>query len=258
MEVAMMKINRKSLGLFLAAACFFAGCAEPLTFSHDFKREGLAQYNRGEYIDAGGSFKAAARQDPTDYQTQYYLGLTAEKTGQFHSAVEAYKLCLKLRTQTPAGRFDIAMRDRVTSRMAALIAHSDDPTPEINEIAVVAARDKDSEEYRLLARIYALRGDPDSAVDSYRRAFSYGDGDANLAREYAFYLLKIDQVSEGTRVLKIAWRLDPSDRQVARTLKELGVTDSDLVVSDVRIENPPVQAAATPASAWDTVTAPKD
>src|ERR1700722_5994916 len=122
MEVAMMKINRKSLGLFLAAACFSAGCAEPLTFSHDFKREGLAQYNRGEYIDAGGSFKAAARQDPTDYQTQYYLGLTSEKNGQFHSAVEAYKLCLKLRTQTPAGRFDIAMRDRVTSRMAALIA----------------------------------------------------------------------------------------------------------------------------------------
>jgi tetratricopeptide (TPR) repeat protein len=258
MEVAMMKINRRSLGLLIAAACLSAGCAEPLTFSHDFKRNGIAQYNGGEYIDATGSFKAAARQDPTDYQTQYYLGITSEKTGEFHSAVEAYRLCLKLQTQTPAGRMDVPMRERVLSHLAAVIARSDDPTPEMNAIQAEAAGEQSSLDYRLLARIYALRGDADSAVDSYRRAFAIADGDSILTREYAFYLLKIDQVAEGTRVLKIAWRLDPSDKQVARAMVELGIKDSDIEVSSTRLENEPVPASATPASAWDTETAPKD
>jgi Tfp pilus assembly protein PilF len=259
MEVAVSK-KLASFALVGSVAGLFAllsGCADPLTYSQDFKREGLRQFNRGQYLDAAGSFQAAAKQDPTDYQTQYYLGLSYEKTNDYQLAVEAYSWCLKQRTQTPNGRFDVAMREKVITRLSGLIARSTHGEPEIDAIQQAAAADRSPDEYRLLARIYALRGDPDSAVDSYRRALSFAPDDALLSKEYGFYMLKINQLAEATRLLKISYDANSSDRQVARTLQELGVTDSQLNVSSTRIEE---QAADTtpPQSAWDMATTPKD
>ena len=247
-------ILASSAALF-AGASLIAGCAEPLTYSHDFKHAGLAQYNRGEYLDAAGSFQAAAKQDPTDYYTQYYLGLSREKSGQFESAVTSFRLCLKLRTQTPAGRQDVAMREKALAQLAPIIARGDFADPEINAIQKEAAAEHLSEDYRLLARVYALRGDADSAVSSYKDGFTYSPDDFTLAKEYGFYLLKINQTAEGTRILKKAWQLDSTDRQVASALRELGVTDSQLIVRSDRIEANEPQT--TPQTAWDAQIAPK-
>jgi Tfp pilus assembly protein PilF len=238
-----------------SAACVLAGCAQPLSYSQDFKHEGIRQYNSGEYLAAAGSFKASARQNPADYQTQYYLGLTEEKNGESQSAIEAYRLCLKLRPATPAGRFDVAMREKVLNRLAPLIAHTEPADPEINALQQEAAADRSPDDYRLLARVFALRGDADSAMTSYRSGFSVAPDDFLLAKEYGFYLLKVNQPAEGTRVLKLAWQIDSSDRQVDQTLRDLGVGNAQLVVSNSRIENEPL---ATPETAWDVSTAPKE
>lgn len=249
---------KRHFSIVLGAILLIAGCAtEPLTFSQDFKRDGLQQYNSGDYVKAAGSFKAAAKQDPTDYQTQYYLGLSYEKTGDPEEAVEAYKLCLKLRPQMPAGRADIALREKVMGHLAALIAHGDFAEAEINGIQSVAKAQESSEDYRLLARIFAMRGDADSAVDSYRRALSFAGDDFILTKEYGLYLLKINQTAEGTRVLKIAWHLNPVDRQVASTLRQLGVTESDFFVNSTSIEQQ-ASASSPPQTAWDAATTPRD
>jgi tetratricopeptide (TPR) repeat protein len=241
--------------LTAAVAALLTGCAEPLTYSQDFKHNGLAQYNRGEYLDAAGSFKAAAKQDPTDYMTQYYLGLSDEKSGQFESAVSAFRLCLKLRPAMPAGRADVATREKVLAHLAPLIARGDFADPEINAIQTEAAAEHLSEDYRLLARVHALRGDADSAITCYKDGFTYAPEDFPLAKEYGFYLLKMDQTADGTRILKKAWQLDPTDRQVASALRELGVTDSQLIVRSDRIEAP--EPATTPQTAWDASIAPR-
>jgi Tfp pilus assembly protein PilF len=241
--------------VLLAGAVMLAGCAEPMTYSGDFKREGLRQYNRGEYVDAAGTFKAAARQDPTDYQTQYYLGMSQEKNDQVQSAVAAYRLCLKLRVQTPAGRQDIAMREKVLNHLAALIARADFADAEINALEQEAAAEHSSEDFRLLARVFALRGDADSAVDSYRRGFAFVPDDFMLAKEYGLYLLKINQTAEGIRILKLAWQLNDYDPQVASTLAALGVTTNQLWVSSTKIESEP---PSTPQTAWEVDTAPRD
>jgi Tfp pilus assembly protein PilF len=238
-----------------AFAGLLAGCADTLTYSQDFKHNGLRQYNRGEYIDAAGSFKAAAKQDPTDYQTQYYIGLCEEKNGEPQSAVGAFRLCLKLRIQMPAGRADIAMREKVLAHLAPLIARGDFADPEINSIQQEAAAEHSSEDYRLLARIYALRGDADSAVTSYKSGLNFAPDDFALTKEYGFYLLKLNQTGEGTRMLKQAWQLDPTDKQVAMALRELGVTDAQLIVRSDRIEG--TEPQATPQTAWDASIAPR-
>jgi len=243
--------------LVMTSTLFVAGCAEPLTYSQDFKREGTRQFNRGEFVDASGSFKAAAKQDPTDYQTQYLLGLSYEKSGNEQLAAEAYRLCLKLRPQMPAGRADIAMREKVIGRLAGLVAHGTFTEAQIDSIQTEAQETKSADDYRLLARILALRGDGDSAVANYRRAINTAPDDFLLTKEFAFYMLKINQTAEGTRLLKTAWQLDPSDRQVAIKLRELGVNDSQLAVSPTRIEEQAADTSA-PASNWDAMTVPRD
>jgi Flp pilus assembly protein TadD len=259
MEVAVFYSRFKVLGGLLAAgigAGLLVGCAEPLTYSHDFKREGFREFNQGDYVNAAGTFKAAARQDPTDYQTQYYLGLSLERNGDYDTAIAAYRLCLKLRPQMPAGRMDIGMRERCTARLASVIAKESFADTEIDAIEREAAAERSAQDYRLVARIFALRGDADSAVDNYRHAMAVSDDDFILTKEYGLYLVKINQTVEAAAVLKKAWKLDPSDRVVASNLRGLGVTDAQLVVSSTTIEEP---AQAPPSgSAWDSVTAPRD
>jgi Tfp pilus assembly protein PilF len=238
------------VALGVAAGVFIAGCAEPLTYSQDFKRQGVRDFNDTQFVKAAGDFQAAARQDPADYQTQYYLGLCYQQTGQFHQAVEAYKLCLQLRVQTPAGRADLPTREKCTSRLASLIAASDTAEPEINALQSQADATQSPDDYRLLARIFAIRGDADSAVASYRKATSHADEDASLMKEYGLYLLQINQTTEATRVLKDAYHMQPQDRQVLAALHGLGVTDDQLQLSPVHLQEPP--APAQPAGATDS------
>jgi Tfp pilus assembly protein PilF len=254
----MFKSSARSVIASIILACgagVLAGCAQPLSFSQDYKRVGISQYNSGEYLAAAGSFKSSAKENPADYQTQYYLGLSEEKNNEPQSAIEAYRLCLKLRPATPAGRFDVAMREKVLNRVAPLIARAEPADFEINAIQTEAASEKSAEDYRLLARVFALRGDADSAMDSYRRGFSVAPDDFLLAKEYGLYLLKVNQPAEGTRVLKLAWQINSTDRQVNQTLRDMGVDYGQLVVSNSRIESEPL---ATPQTAWDVSTAPKE
>lgn len=241
------------VGLALAA---LAGCAETMTYSRDFKREGLQSFNAGDYVTAAGSFKAAAKQDPTDYYTQYYLGLSSERSGDVQQAIEAYRLCLKLRPQTPAGRQDIAMRERATARLATVIATASVADPEVDAMQKEAAAEKSIEDYRVLARVCALRGDADSAVDNYRRGLAIADDDFILTKEFGLYLVKINQTTEAGSVLKKAWNLNPSDQQVVDALRGLGITDSQLVGSPVRLEE--VATPVTGSTAWDQDITPRD
>jgi Flp pilus assembly protein TadD len=255
MEVAVNHSFLKIAGICFSIAAL-TGCAEQMTYSRDFKRDGLQNFNAGDYVTAAGSFKAAARQDPTDYQTQYYLGLSSERTGDVQEAIAAYRLCLKLRVQTPAGRQDIAMREKATARLAAVIATASVADPEVDAIQKEAAAERSSEDYRIAARVCALRGDADSAVDDYRHGMAIADDDFVLTKEFGLYLVKVNQTTEAGSVLKKAWKLNPSDRQVVEALRGLGITDSQLITSPVRVEE--VAMPVTGKSAWDMDVAPRD
>jgi Tfp pilus assembly protein PilF len=250
----------KSFGTLLAlslGACALSGCAEPLTYSKDFQRNGITQYNSGDYLDAAGSFKASARQDPTNYQTQYYLGRCYEQVGDDESAIEAYRLCLKLRPQMPAGRADVAMRERVLSRVSALIARSQSAETELNSLQAEAAASKSVEDYRIVARVFALRGDADSAIDSYRKGLECEDDNFILTKEFGLYLVKINQTTAAADILRKAWNLDSSDPQVAMALRGLGVSGAQLAVSSTTIEQSSPAPAAS-GSGWDAIVAPRD
>jgi len=85
-------IYRAILAAFIGGAALLSitGCADMLTYAKDAKRDGIQQYNDGKYADAVGSFKNAARQDPTDPDTEYWLGLSFEQNKDYHEAIVAY------------------------------------------------------------------------------------------------------------------------------------------------------------------------
>ena len=199
----------------LLGSFFAMGCGtELLTYSHDFQREGLKQYDSGDYVDAIGAFTAAAKQDPADYHTQFYLGQCYEQTDSFHQAVLAYKLCLALIQQSPAGRMDIATRDKAFDALANLIGKDVAPDAEIEVIATDASTQQSAEDYHLLARIFTVKGDADSALDNYHHALILEPDDFRLNKEFGLYLLKMSQTQQATQVLEHAHDLNPTDKEV--------------------------------------------
>ena len=53
-----------------------AGCQDVLTYSDQTREAGMTAYMQGDYPKAAGAFRSALRQDPRDYRSHYYLGMS--------------------------------------------------------------------------------------------------------------------------------------------------------------------------------------
>src|SRR5437868_12530100 len=101
------------LGLTLVLGGFvavLAGCADTLTYSKDSRAYGLKLMQDKEYADAAGAFRNGVKQNPTDYESYFYLGQCYDQMNQRHDAIAAYKTCLLQMSHTLQGRDDVAFR----------------------------------------------------------------------------------------------------------------------------------------------------
>src|SRR5690348_10386207 len=99
------------VALTLALSGFTAGvigCAETLTYSKDSRAHGLELMQQKEYTDAAAAFRNGVKQNPTDYESYFYLGQCYDQTNQRHDAIAAYKTCLLEMSHTLQGRDDVA------------------------------------------------------------------------------------------------------------------------------------------------------
>ncbi|HTW94924.1 MAG TPA: tetratricopeptide repeat protein [Tepidisphaeraceae bacterium] len=203
----------------LLGSLLLMGCGtDMLTYSHDYQHEGLKEYNNGDYVDAIGAFTAASKQDPADYQTQYWLGQCYEQTGAYTHAVLSYRLCLTLIQQSPRGRMDVQTHTEAFDDLANLIGRNDNAEAEIDSLTSEASTTKSAEDYHLLGRIFTIRGDPDSALDNYRHAIILDPDNFALNKEFGLYLLKMNQTQEAQQVLQHAHDLNPDDSEVNQSL----------------------------------------
>src|SRR5262249_44757313 len=146
------------------------GCADQITYSKDSREAGLIHMQKQEYAEAAGAFRNGTRQNPTDYEAYFYLGQANDKMNQRQEAIAAYKTCLDVMSRTLAGRDDINFRQGVLNALAESISKSDARDAETDAIETKARGRSVAEDYFLLGKIYAFRGDADSAIDSYNRA----------------------------------------------------------------------------------------
>ena len=245
-----MTTSHSSLSRFSIIAMLLlglVGCAgqEVISRNEDHRRQGIEQFNQQNYADAAGSFRSAARSDPRDYKSLFYLGASYERMNQYHQAVEAYKSSLDAQPRTLAGAEDEAGRLRTMDAMAGLVARADTRDQELNLIEQRAKTGQDPTDFFLLAKIYRHRGDADSAVDAYNRAVLKNPKDFAVTKEYGLYLAQLrDQRAEKT--LRKAYAMRSGDAEVASALRQLGVVPGPALKDEKDLVPPPVPKGPIP------------
>jgi tetratricopeptide (TPR) repeat protein len=232
-------------GVFLS----LTGCGtDMLTYAQDAKHAGIGQYNDGNYADAAGSFRNAVRQDPTDPETEYWLGLSYEKTGSYHEAINAYKTALILLPEPGTAHYSQQLHDKAFDRLAYVVA-KDDPTNTETDLLVQTASDqKSAEQYWLLGRVFRYRGDPDTAMDDYHRSIQINPDNFAIQKELGLYLEQLGQIQEASAVLRDAYRLNQYNDDVNAALLRVGMTPGPGLLSQDTVRTlPPSTPAVDPS-----------
>jgi Flp pilus assembly protein TadD len=199
------------------------GCGDMLTWAAQAKQQGIEQYNDGRYAQAAGSFRNAARQDPADPETEYWLGMSYEQIHCYHEAINAYKTALRLQPDPSSVRFDHQLHDNAFDRLARVVAQIDASNTETDLIVKTATDTKESDQYRLLGRIFRYRGDADTALDDYRRAVQLNPDNYVAQKELGLYLEVLGQNQEAGQVLRDAYRLNQQDQDIDTALRRIGM-----------------------------------
>jgi Flp pilus assembly protein TadD len=211
-----------SAGAALVLA-LLAGCGDMLTYGQDAKHEGIRQYNDARYAEAVGDFRNSVRQDPTDAEAEYYLGLSYEQVGSYHEAIDAYKTALKLLPPETSPRFSRAVKDGSFERLARVVAQNDPSSTETDLIVKTAGDQRSAEQYRLLGRIFRYKGDADTAMAEYRQSVQLDPDNFGTQKEFGLYLSSLGQAQDAGVVLRDAYRLNQGDKDVNGALTAIGM-----------------------------------
>ncbi|HRK31706.1 MAG TPA: tetratricopeptide repeat protein [Tepidisphaeraceae bacterium] len=222
------------------------GCADVVTYSKDSRREGIELYNRQAYADAAGAFRNAVRQNPRDYRSYYYLGAANEQLGQYQQALAAYKTSYQVIDTTMEGKQDPEFRYRVLNGWASAIATGDNTDVELNAIELRARTRGQTDDNYILARVYAQRGDHDSAIEAYERAVNIDPNNFHYVREAGLYLESISQQQRAIPLLKRAYSLDNTDTQVTAALSRLNIVPGPSLKAESQLARPLVPKGPIP------------
>lgn len=254
-----MKISRPfslSLTVILSiAGLCVGGCADVMTYSRDSQRAGLKLYAEGNYADAAGAFKNSVRQNPLNYEGYYYLGSSYEKLQQYQQAIAAYKTARQTMMVDVEGRHDDAMKQKILNGIASTIASSDPRNIELDAAQQAAENQGTADNWFILGKIFALRGDPDSAVDAYNRALLLEPNNFFVAKDFGLYLEQIGQSDRAQATLRRAYSLNNDDPQVIASLRKMGVITGPSLSSESQFGAPAAPETITPSR---TAAAPRD
>jgi tetratricopeptide (TPR) repeat protein len=262
-----------AVGLSGAALLSLGACADMLTYSQDAKKQGVQEYNDGKYADAVGSFQNAARQDPTDADTEYRLGLSFEQNKNYHEAINAYKTCLGLIPAPGTAMYNGPLHDSAFERLARVVAITDASNTETDLLIKTASDNQSSSEYQLLGRIFRYRGDADTAIEDYHQATKFDPDNYSASKELGLYLIQLGQNQEAASVLRDAYRLNQDDKVLNDALMRIGMVPGPDLLAQSQLKAPlptvsnnllpdPSQQDAVQAGSTDgpspTMSMPKD
>ncbi len=203
-----------------------AGCSDMITYSNEARESGIEAYNQERYADAAGAFRAALKQDPRDYQSQYFLGMASLKLGSCQQAMVAFRSCLDMRTLTNAGREDTTTAIKAMDGLAQTIVKSDAGDVEVDKVEASARNTKGAaaaQDYFILGKVFRYRGLPDVALDYYNRACIADNKNFDYLKEYGLYCEQLAQAQRAEQSLRQAYAINANDSEVSAALTRLGI-----------------------------------
>jgi Tfp pilus assembly protein PilF len=237
MEVALKLIsNCCGLVAWVAFSAALAGCGtEIISYNRQFREHGISQFGSGEYADAASSFSNALRQEPGDYTSRYYLGQCEEKLTKPQAAIEDYRTCLDVMSRSLEGRNDLEFRGKVLDALASAIARQPEHS---GDVGAIEKAPRTAENAFLLAKIYRLSGDADSAISCFEQAQQIDPESPQIAKEYGLYLEQLGQTRRADSQLRRAYGLNSKDEEVAAALRRLGVVPGPSLKGEAGLERP--------------------
>jgi tetratricopeptide (TPR) repeat protein len=233
-----------------------SGCADMMTYSRDAQVEGETLYKKGDYANAAGAFRNSIRQNPRNYQGYYQLGNCYYNLGQNQLAIASYKTARQTIDVTIEGRYDTETREKILNGLAAAIARSDQRDAETDTIQREAEANQSAESWYLLARVYEIRGDADSAIDAYNRAALLDPKNFTIAKNYGLYAERIGQPQRADAPLRRAYELNPKDQEVAAALRRIGVVPGPGLLTEGDLARPLIPRGPIPSANIPGMTTP--
>lgn len=207
-------------------SAWLGGCTDMITFSQRNREAGIEAYNQADYPKAAGAFRSALRQDPRDYRSHYYLGMSSIQLGNYQQAIVAFRSAMETQNVTLEGQGDNATRMKIYEGLADAIGKSDESDTEVNKVEQAARSSQGpaaAREFFILAKVYRNRKLPDMALDYYERAALNDPRNFDFAKEYGLYCESLQQNAKAQQALRAAYALDSTDKEVATALGRLGV-----------------------------------
>ncbi|HEY7116105.1 MAG TPA: tetratricopeptide repeat protein [Tepidisphaeraceae bacterium] len=232
------------------------GCSDMVTFSQQDRDVALQAYNQGDYARAAGGFRAALRQDPRDYMSHYYLGMSTLQLGSYQQSIVAFRSCLETQNVTLAGKEDDAIRAKALDGLAQAIVKSDAADVEVNKVEQAARSAKGpaaAREFFVLAKVYRYRKLPDMALDYYNHATLDDPKNFDYAKEYGLYCEQLQQTAKAQEALRQAYGINPRDTEVIQALQRVGVVPGPSLRSKADLAQPPFPKGPIPELDIDKV-----
>lgn len=236
----------KIIASVVLTSTILGGCGEYVTFSKQSRRQGEEYLQSNQTEEAKGAFRDAVRQNPRDYQSYYFLATIYEKESAFAQAVTNYRTSLSVQNVTAMGREDEAFKLKTIDGFARCLSKFDSNDSEINRLVEVATSSTNGDEWLVLAKAFAYRGDADSAIDAYAKAAAQAPKSAYIAKSQGLYLEQVGHKPLAEQALRRAYRLDPNDEEVSTALRRLGIIPGPALKEESELVRPPLPKGPIP------------
>src|SRR6185436_5275696 len=160
--------------------------------------------------------------------------------------IHAFRTSLQVQAKDIEGKRDIPFRQNTLNGLASAIAKCDMQDQETNDVERRAQNNSSAEDWFVLAKIFAYRGDPGSAIDAYNRAYLTDPNDFYIAKEYGLYLEHAGQAQRSELPLRKAFALNSQDEEVNNALRRVGVVPGPGLLDENSLAKPIVPRGPIP------------
>jgi tetratricopeptide (TPR) repeat protein len=227
----LLRLPKSTFALLLLLPVFglFGGCGKPTPSFEELIRDGLSEYDGGQFAEAIAMFKHAAEADHERPEPAYYTGLCymamADRQFREDDLPGALRYC-----DRAVGAFDAAV-SAFPGYSRAVQAKADALTLKGHSMAALEVANwaaayvgPQAKMLILKGRQYAQAGDIDNAHLAFKQAVSVEEKNPAAHAELGLFYMRCGNKTKAIESLQRAYDLDPGSPTVVAALAKLGAS----------------------------------